>query len=665
MAPNNRQTDPLNGSAYQQRSRALTLRRRQMQRRTQFMMSGLLVALILLAAGGLWFLSIERRYQERIYPNIFVLGVNVGGLQVAEAEQALQTHFRTFTNVPVVLNFEGKSWRVTGEELGLNMHIGDSVQQAYKIGRTHDMISNMQTIWQTLQRSVSIPVTVVVDEHKAQTSVARLSQVIDTPARDPHVHMEGTTLAVQPGHNGRMLLVDETVARIRETLPLLSSQQITLATRALSPRVSDAALSAAQARVNQLVGQPVVIQVSGKEYTWNSDELARMIEIVQTQDAPGDGYHIFLNPYQIEHRVEVIAQETQMIPVYPRVAWNGGNLKITRQGSPGWRLNKHEGRDVIVQSIDQGQRTIELKPRYVAIPVDDSNINALGIRELISEGKSDFTGSAPYRVTNIQAGLALLDGVLIAPGEEFSFNDTVGAIDESNGFVKGYAIIQQRTQLEFGGGICQDSTTVFRAAFWAGLPITERWGHSFYISWYDKYGPTGMDATIFTGGPDFKFLNDTGHWILMQTSANPKTGVAAVRLYGTSPQRRVELVQQIYDRVPAPAQPIYVVDAEQPQGAVKQSDRARDGLTIDIQRTIVDADGTVHQPDKYRTRFKPWPNIYVFNPKDFANGKPLIPMPPVGPNLNTPSLTPDGGIRYIAPDKTAPLAEAPQPPPTN
>lgn len=667
MAPEYRHTDQLRGSSAQQRSRALTLRRRQMQRRAQLMMSGLLVALILLAAGGLWFLSIERRYQQRIYPNIFVLGVNVGGLQVDEAEQALYTHFRSFTDVPVVLNFEGKSWRVSGEELGLQMHIEASVQQAYTIGRTRDMVGNMQTIWQTLQQSVSIPVMVVVDEHKTQASVARLSRVIDVPARDPHVYIDGTSLAVQRGANGRMLLIDETVARIRETLPLLASQQITIATRELLPRVNETAIVAAQARVDALVGAPVTIQVSNKEYVWSSEELARMLEIVQrpATTGTGDEYQVFFNPYQIEYRIEKMAQETQTMPVYPRVAWNGGELKITRQGSPGWRLNKHEGRDLIVNSVDQGQRTVVLKPRYVAVPINDSNLNTLGIRELVSEGKSDFTGSAPYRVTNIQAGLALLDGVLIAPGEEFSFNDTVGEIDETNGFVKGYAIIQQRTQLEFGGGICQDSTTVFRAAFWAGLPITERWGHSFYISWYDKYGPTGMDSTIFTGGPDLKFLNDTGHWLLMQTTSNAKTGIASVKLYGTSPQRRVELVQQIYDRVPAPAQPVYVTDEEQPAGTVKQSDRARDGLTIDIQRTIIEADGTVREPDEYRTRFKPWPNIYVFNPADMANGTPLIPLPPEQPNLNTPSLTPNGGVRYISPEKTAPLAEAPQPPPTN
>jgi vancomycin resistance protein YoaR len=667
VSPEYRHTDPLRGSTAQQRSRALTLRRRQMQRRAQLMMSGLLVALILLAAGGLWFLSIERRYQQRIYPNIFVLGVNVGGLQVDEAEQALYSHFRSFIDVPVILNFEGKSWRVSGEELGLQMHIEDSVQQAYTIGRTRDMIGNMQTIWQTLQQSVSVPVMVVVDEHKTQASVARLSRVIDVPARDPRVYIDGTTLVSQRGARGRMLLIDETVARIRETLPLLASQQITIATRELLPRVDDAAIAAAQARITILVGAPLTIQVSNKEYVWSSEELARMIEIVQrpASNGTGDEYQVFFNPYQIEYRIEKIAQETQTMPVYPRVAWNGGDLKITRQGSPGWRLNKHEGRDLIVNSVDQGQRTVVLKPRYVAVPINESNLNTLGINELVSEGKSDFTGSAPYRVTNIQAGLALLDGVLIAPGEEFSFNDTVGEIDESNGFVKGYAIIQQRTQLEFGGGICQDSTTVFRAAFWAGLPITERWGHSFYISWYDKYGPTGMDSTIFTGGPDLKFLNDTGHWLLMQTTSNAKTGIASVKLYGKSPQRRVELVQQIYDRVPAPVQPVYVTDVEQPAGTVKHSDRARDGLTIDIQRTIVEADGTVREPERYRTRFKPWPNIYVFNPADLANGTPLIALPPEQPNLNTPSLTPDGGVRYVSPEKTAPLAEAPLTPPTN
>ena len=661
MAPDYQHTDSLPMNNNRQRSRALTVRRRQIQRRAQFMMSGLLVVLILIAAGGVWFLSIERRYQQRIYPNVSILGVNVGGLQPAEAEAAIIEHFRAFTDAPVILNFEGRSWRVSGNDLGLVMGVHDSVQQAYKIGRTRDMMSNVQTIWQTLQQSVAVPVLIVVDEAKAQASVARLASIIDAPAHDPKLHMEGTTLVVKDGKPGRMLLVDETVARIRETLSLLvSQQQVTVATRELAPRVTNAAVQAARARVVDLISQPVTIKVNNEEFVWSSDDLARMIEIVQQSDKNGiDSYQVFLNPYQIERRMEVIGQTTQTIPVYPRVAWNGGDLQIIKAGAPGWRINKHESRDLVVNNVDQGIRTIALNPRYVAVPIDKNNLSSLGITELVSEGKSDFTGSAPYRVTNIQAGLVLLDGVLIAPGEEFSFDDTIGDIDETNGFVKGYAIVESRTQLEFGGGICQDSTTVFRAAFWAGLPITERWGHSFYISWYDKYGPTGMDATIFTGGPDLKFLNDTGHWLLMQTYSNPKTGVASVRLYGTSPKRKVEMTQVIRDRVTAPTAPVYVTDVEQPAGAVKQSDHARDGLTIEIVRTVTDADGTARDPDKYTTRFKPWPNIYVFNPVDLAGNTPQIPMPPPSPNLRTPNETPNGGVRYIGPDKIVPVTTTP------
>ena len=661
MAPDYQHTDSLPMNNNRQRSRALTVRRRQIQRRAQFMMSGLLVVLILIAAGGVWFLSIERRYQQRIYPNVSILGVNVGGLQPSEAEAAITEHFRAFTDAPVILNFDGRSWRVSGNDLGLVMGVHDSVQQAYKIGRTRDMMSNVQTIWQTLQQSMAVPVVIVVDEAKAQASVARLSSIVDAPAHDPKLHMEGTTLVVKDGKPGRMLLVDETVARMRETLSLLvSQQQVTVATRELAPRVTNAAVQAARARVVDLISQPVTIKVNNKEFVWSSEDLARMIEIVQQSDKNGiDSYQVFLNPYQIERRMEVIGQTTQTIPVYPRVAWNGGDLQIIKAGAPGWRINKHESRDLLVNNVDQGIRTVELNPRYVAVPINKNNLASLGITELVSEGKSDFTGSAPYRVTNIQAGLVLLDGVLIAPGDEFSFDDTIGDIDDTNGFVKGYAIVESRTQLEFGGGICQDSTTVFRAAFWAGLPITERWGHSFYISWYDKYGPTGMDATIFTGGPDLKFLNDTGHWLLMQTYSNPKTGVASVRLYGTSPKRKVEMTQVIRDRVTAPTAPVYVTDPEQPAGAVKQSDHARDGLTIEIVRTVTDADGTARDPDKYTTRFKPWPNIYVFNPVDLAGNAPQIPMPPPSPNLRTPNETPAGGVRYIAADKIVPVTTTP------
>jgi vancomycin resistance protein YoaR len=644
-------------------SGALLSHRVRVRRRGQLMMNSLLVLLIAVAAGGVWFLSIERRYQDRIYPNISILGVNVGGLSKTEATQALVDHLKPFRDTPIVLSYEGRNWNVSGTELGMDVSYLDSIDQAFTIGRSRDMLTNMETIWQVMKSGLEIPVTVVVDERKTQESVARLVPIIDRPAQDPAVILDGASLRFVGGAVGRMILIDETVARIREVLPLMAKQQpVTVATRELPMNITQAAKDAAQQRMTALVGQPLVVRVGDTEYTWTSDELSRMVEYVQTDSQGGPtGYTLSLNPYMIERRIDKIAEETQTKPVYPRVKWDMGVLTITKPGVPGWRLNKQEARDLITTTIDNGVRNVTLVPRYVPIPINETNLNTLGIVDLVSEGKSDFSGSAAYRVTNIQAGLKVLDGVLIPPGDEFSFNETIGAIDETQGFVEGYAIVQQRTQLEFGGGICQDSTTVFRAAFWAGLPITERWGHSFYISWYDKYGPTGMDSTIFTGGPDLKFLNDTGKWLLIQTSSNPKTGIASVKFYGTPTGRKVEMIQNIYNRVTAPVEPVFVTDAEQPAGAVKQSDRARDGITIDISRTIIDPDGTVRAPEIYRTRFKPWPNIYVFNPADLENGIPKIEMPEPQGNLNTPGVTAESGVRYITASQTAPVEEAPKP----
>jgi vancomycin resistance protein YoaR len=301
-------------------------------------------------------------------------------------------------------------------------------------------------------------------------------------------------------------------------------------------------------------------------------------------------------------------------------------------------------------------------------PVTTANLAQLGLRDLLSVGRSDFSGSASYRITNIQAGMRLLHGVLIAPDEEFSFNNTIGQINGSNGFVEGYAIIRNRTQLEWGGGICQDSTTMFRAAFWAGLPITERWGHSFYISWYDKYafgeygnGP-GMDAAIFTGALDFKFINDTGNWLLLQTVVNTRSALAEVRIYGTSDGRKVSLIgPTTTSRVSAPTQPVYVAEPSRPRGSIRQSDTARGGMTIEFTRVIERAGQTVERRT-FETRFKPWPNIFEVNPADLGpDGRPIpyaTPVPEPAPDAEVVPVDP-GAPPAEAPPAEAPPAEAP------
>jgi hypothetical protein len=169
-----------------------------------------------------------------------------------------------------------------------------------------------------------------------------------------------------------------------------------------------------------------------------------------------------------------------------------------------------------------------------------------------------------------------------------------------------------------------------------------------------------MDATIFTGGPDLKFVNDTGNWLLMQTASNPRTGVAEVAFYGTKPDRQVTLTRKEYDRVPAPTDPKYVADPEQPRGTVRQSDHSRGGLTIDIYRIITE--NGQKRTERFQTKFRAWPNIYVFNPADAGpDGRPVI-----NPPSDQPPPAPADQTPPAPADQTPPApADQPAPNPSN
>ncbi|HEX9440001.1 MAG TPA: peptidoglycan binding domain-containing protein, partial [Roseiflexaceae bacterium] len=532
---------------------------------------GVLIVALIGAGGGLYYL--DRSYQGKIYPNVAVQGLNVGELSPQAAEAALRAHYGAFIQRPIVLTYGERSWAPSIADVGIDFDFKGAIDSAYRAGRGNGLIANLQEVYAIWQNGLDLPVHVTFDQNKMRQYVASVSADLEQAPADAQLRLDGAAVITQPARPGRQVLVDQTVQDLTAALVTLAPQQVALRTRDLLPRLDDAAVASARKQIEAMLQGPLTLSVEKKQYIWQPADIALMLDIARVpNDSASDRIAVALNRYQVERRVREIADETGRGSVNPRVAWNDGDLKIIKPGKSGLRIEEAQARDAIFAAIGGPNRDLALPVLDVQPQVNEANLHDLGINELVSVGRSDFTGSAAYRIHNIGVGMSILNGILIAPGEEFSFNNNIGSIDAKNGFVEGYAIIQDRTQLEFGGGICQDSTTLFRAIFWAGLPITERWGHSFYISWYDKYGlgdqgnGSGLDATIFTGGPDLKFVNDTGHWLLMQSFSNPRTGVAEVALYGTRPNRQVDLVRKVYDRVPAPTAPKFVADPKQPQG---------------------------------------------------------------------------------------------------
>jgi vancomycin resistance protein YoaR len=614
-------------------------------------------------AGGLYYFG--QSYEGKVYPNISIQGIPVGELPPSQAQAAIEAQYADYLKNPVTITFEHHTWNPTAEELGIKFNFDEVADQAYQAGRGNHLINNIQYVANVWQNGLDLPVQVTFDQNKMQQYISAIRDELDVAPRDARLQVTDLTVSMQIERYGRQILVDDTVQDLTKALQSFTpGSQVVLRSRELAPRLHDEDVLKAKQQVETILSGDVELTVEDKTFTWTPQEIALMLEISRVpKDEATDTIKVELNPYHIEKRIKAIADQTGRGSVHPRVAWNNGNLRIIRPGTPGIRVDEQQAFNSVIAAITSNNRSVSLPTTEVAPAVTEENLNQIGINELVSVGRSDFSGSAAYRIHNVVRGMEILNGILIAPGEEFSFNDNIGNIDASNGFVEGYAIVQNRTQLEYGGGICQDSTTVFRAAFWAGLPITERWTHSYYISWYDRYGlgaygdGMGLDAAIFTGALDLKFVNDTGNWLLLQAWANPTSGVAQVELYGTKPNRTVEIKHSIYDRIPAPTDPVYVPDREQPVGTQKQTDTARGGMTIDVQRTIYD-NGVARDPQLFRTRFKAWPNIFSVNPADLGpDGKPL-PKPEPEPEPEAEQPQPE----QPAPEQPQPEQPAPEQP---
>jgi vancomycin resistance protein YoaR len=589
-------------------------RRRRANRRASIAPFLLGMLLILLAVPLITPYALQFVYGDAALPGVTVQGAAVTGRSQAELAADLTERYNAFLSRPLTLEYGEMRWDPTLADLGMRFDLDDLAAQAVAVGRRGDPFTRLSEIYTLYRYGIDITPRIVVDQQALQNYLLQIAPAVEQVPEDAALSLAASRIVGTPSTPGVQLLVDATANDVLLAVRDLAPRSVPIRTRRLDPVVGDAALVAAQAEATSLLQSPIELIRGEDRWVWEPERLAELLRV----EAIDGRLTLVVDQDQLKRAVEGLAQVVDSGTAEPRLRFIDGAVQISEDGRTGWRLDQAatlaELNGLLLNAAPT--RTLELPGEVVLPQITAESLPGLGIRELVGEGKSSFVGSAEYRITNIKAGAARMDGVLIAPGEEFSFNRQLGEVSAENGFVEGYAIIGNRTQLEWGGGVCQDSTTVFRAAFWAGLPITERHAHTFYISWYDRYGlgpngdGQGLDAAIYTGVNDLKFVNDTGNWLLMQTEVDEAAQVLTVRLYGTKPNREVRLEgPYVSNEVRAPSEPVYVDDPALPRGTVRQSDVARDGRDILIERVIVE-DG-VERRESFFTRFRAWPNIYV------------------------------------------------------
>ncbi|OGK25037.1 hypothetical protein A3A46_04240 [Candidatus Roizmanbacteria bacterium RIFCSPLOWO2_01_FULL_37_13] len=273
--------------------------------------------------------------------------------------------------------------------------------------------------------------------------------------------------------------------------------------------------------------------------------------------------------------------------------------------------------DKLVRGLENKVNNIQvtLPIKVIEPKVTLAKANEFGIEELIAEGKSDFSHSIPERIHNIILASSKFNGVLIPKGSVFSFNDTVGDISSLTGYKPAYIIKSGKTVLGDGGGVCQVSTTLFRAALNAGLPILERTAHAYRVGYYENDSKPGFDATVFAPNPDLKIKNDSPASILIQTEVDQVNNLLYFRFYGKKDQRKIEISQvTVYDVVP-PLPEIRQDDPTLKKGVIKQVDFPAWGAKAVFNYKVSNDDKVLFEK-KFFSNYRPWQAVYLVGQAD-------------------------------------------------
>ena len=282
----------------------------------------------------------------------------------------------------------------------------------------------------------------------------------------------------------------------------------------------------------------------------------------------------------------------------------------------------------------------------------------LGIKEILGEGHSNFSGSPSNRRRNIALGVKKVNGTLIPPGEEFSLLTTLGPVTAENGWLPELVIKGNKTVPELGGGLCQIGTTTFRAALSSGLPITQRQNHSYRVRYYE---PAGTDATIYEPRPDFRFTNNTGHHVLIHAFIEGDN--ITYEFWGTGDKRTTlfkgqkdvtdvdDLKPRIFNQTaPPPTKLIETLDLK--PGEKKCTEVAHAGADAEFTYVINYPDGSVVE-EVFRSHYRPWQAVCLIGVETLSNPEQSIDASVPGSPDSAPSVSLGAGSADVVPATVA------------
>ena len=582
---------------------------------------------LFLAVVLTWTLGYQLFYAGRIFPGVSVAGVDLSGLAPNDAALKLNQTLSYPITGKILFRDADKLWVASPAELGMVFDPSASSLAAYKYGRSGGLFGALASQVRAGGLGSDVAPVIIFDQRVAYTYLQNIAVQVDKPVLEASLRVDGTNVIAEPGQLGRFLNLDATLIYLGAQLQSFRDGEVALVIQESAPRLLDVSSQAEAAR--QILSQPLTLTLpnfrEGDPGPWTYDVpvLVNMLGVTIDDSSGTAQMKVGLDRMALRNTLTELKTFVDRQPDNARFVFNDGSGQIEpiAVSTIGRSMDVEASIAAINDALLRGEHTIALSVSEEQPAVADTATGAeLGVVQLVGEQTTYFYGSSDARIQNIVAAAERYHGLLVAPGETFSMGSVLGDVSLENGFAEALIIYGGRTIKGVGGGVCQVSTTLFRTVFFAGYPVAERYSHAYRVSYYemDASGSVdtnfaGMDATVYFPLVDFKFVNDTSSWLLMETYVNVGARTITWKLYSTSDGRSVTWETTGPSNVVPPPEPLFEENSELRKNEIKQIDYAAQGADVNVTRTVW-INGQVYFTDQFQTHYQPWQAICQYGP---------------------------------------------------
>lgn len=609
-------------------------------------------------------LAFGETFAKRIYFGVKIGNLDLGGKTKEQALNALYQATKIFNEQGLIFAYQDKNVSifptVTASDPDLSRIIfilenQKTIEKAFNLGRDSNPFQNFKNQLKFLIFGAQIKLNYNYNKEEIKNILKEEFSIFEQPSQNAKLIVkQNADIEVIPEKKGYVFDYDKAIETAFKNVSELKFEPVFLSFIPDKPKIKKAETAAAQEKAKNLAKLcSINLKSEDKSWTISQDQIRSWLEF---QLVPS--LTVGLNKSSVQEYLNSIAKEVNVEPQNAKFKIENGKITEFQIHQGGKEVDIEETYNKINNYIlnfdltkiptDCSDKTIsnetlELVIKIINPQIPIGSINDFGIKELVGRGESNFAGSPPNRRHNIRVGAAKLNGILIAPGEEFSLNKALGEVSGATGYLPELVIKGDKTIPEYGGGLCQIGTTTFRVALNAGLPITERKPHSYRVVYYE---PAGMDATIYSPKPDLKFINDTPAYLLLQTKIEGDNLI--FELWGTSDGRKVELSKPRIYNITSPG-PTKIIETEDLAPGVKKcTERAHAGADAEFSRTITFPNGEI-KTEVWKSHYVPWSAVCLIGKEKTPTTSPteegssgneeILPEMPPSTNINTNTNT--------------------------